>query len=351
MDVKNKCELSIIIPIYNGSRFLRETLDSALNQTYKEYELILVDDGSTDETTQICAEYAAKDSRIKVRHQKNGGMSNARDNGYKMAQEGTYIAFLDADDIFHPDMFKDMMKYGTSDIVCVCFENVLSSKILEHSFHIKKDKVEHMSGKTMLHRLFERENNNGEISRLWGMLIKRDFYEKMLGTIREAESILPQNYLNDIYCVPRFLFNADTVTLLNNVYIFHRISKYTDSRLLKPNALHYELALANKMNMEYYTKKRCKFAYEESLIGFYLVILKIWYQTVTQEDNETTRKQYMNLTQKYYDEYFDALKKLKCKSISRRIVKGTIILFKFNKTIWKLMIGDVRYKIMYRFQQ
>lgn len=73
MDVKNKCELSIIIPIYNGSRFLRETLDSALNQTYKEYELILVDDGSTDETTQICDEYAAKDSRIKVRHQKNGG--------------------------------------------------------------------------------------------------------------------------------------------------------------------------------------------------------------------------------------------------------------------------------------
>ena len=81
---------------------VRITFDSLLNQSFKDYELILVDDGSTDDTAHICEQYAAKDPRIRVRHQQNGGMSNARDNGYKMAQENTWIAFLDADVIFNP---------------------------------------------------------------------------------------------------------------------------------------------------------------------------------------------------------------------------------------------------------
>lgn len=346
----SKCELSIIIPVYNGSRFLRETLDSVLNQSYKEYELILVDDGSTDNTALICDEYVAKDARIKVLHQKNGGMSNARDNGYKLASDDTWIAFLDADDIFYPDMFKDMMKHRESDIVCVCFENVLSSKISQYPFHMENKNTEHMSGKAMLRRLFEREGNQGNISRLWGMLIKRAFYDKMQRTIHEVEKILPQNYLNDVYCVPRFLFNADKVTLLNNIYIHHRISKYTDSRLLKPNSLHYELALANKMNVDYYEEKQCAYAYKESVIGFYLVILKIWYQTVTKEDDDSKKRYYMELVQKYYRDYYDKLIKIKCQSISDHITKCTIMLWRFSKTLWKVMVGHVRYGIMYKLQ-
>lgn len=346
----SRCKLSIIIPVYNGSRFLKETLDSVLKQSFKEYELILVDDGSTDDTALICDEYASKDARIKVLHQKNGGMSKARDNGYQLARNDTWIAFLDADDIFHPDMFRDMMEYRESDIVCVCFENVLSSKISQCPFDMEKKNVETMSGKAMLRRLFVREKNQGDISRLWGMLIKREFYDKMQGIIHEAENILPQNYLNDVYCVPRFLFNAGRVTLLNNVYIFHRISKYTDSRLLKPNALHYELALANKMNVDYYQEKHCKFAYKESIIGFYLVILKMWYQTVTQEDDVSKKKHYMDLVQRYYRQYYKQLKRVKCKTVGDWVTKWTIMLWGGSKTLWKVMVGHVRYGIMYKLQ-
>lgn len=344
-----KCELSIIIPIYNGARFLRETLDSVLGQTYRDYELILVDDGSTDDTARICDEYETRDSRIRVRHQKNGGMSNARDNGYKMAQVNTWIAFLDADDIFHPDMFKDMMEYKASDIVSTVFKNVLSSKISGHPFDIQKDRIERLSGREMMCRVFESEKNEGSFS-IVGMLIKREFYEKMKELIYEAKPVLPQNYLNDVYCVPRFFFNAGTVTLLNSAYMHRRVSKYTDSRLIKPNALHYELALANKMNLDYYRQCGCQSAYEKHMIGFYLVILKLWYQIVTSEDDGKKKKKYAILIQRYYKEYYDELKLMSCKTVKERIIKGTILLWGVDKALWRMTVGNIRYGIMYKLQ-
>lgn len=89
--------ISIIIPIYNTEKYLRRCLDSVLTQTYKDFECILVDDGSTDASGKICDEYAAKDNRFKVFHKRNGGVSSARNLGLDNAN-GEYIAFCDADD-------------------------------------------------------------------------------------------------------------------------------------------------------------------------------------------------------------------------------------------------------------
>lgn len=345
-----QCELSVIIPVYNGERFLEDTLTSVLQQTYKDFELILVDDGSTDNTPQICEEYAKKDRRIKVIHQKNGGMSNARDNGYKIASDHTWIAFLDADDIFSPNMFEDMMKYKEAEIVCVCYKNVNSNKISAHPMDTSNTSVEPMSGREMLYRCFYPHANKGSIGNLWGMLINREFYNKMEPIIRQAETVLPQNYLNDVYCVPRFLMNASNAILLNEVYILHRISKFADSRLIKPNALHYELALANKMNLDYYEDCDCDFACEKQLTGFYLVILKIWYQTVTMETDEAKKNEYIALIQDYYKVYYDKLRNVKCNSISEYMVKRSIMLWGISKTLWRLTIGSIKYGIMYRLQ-
>lgn len=89
--------ISVIIPIYKVEPYLRRCLDSVIRQTYTNLDIILVDDGSTDNCPQICDEYAAKDERIIVIHQKNGGLSDARNNGTKRAT-GEYIFFLDGDD-------------------------------------------------------------------------------------------------------------------------------------------------------------------------------------------------------------------------------------------------------------
>lgn len=346
----SRCELSIVIPIYNGERFLRDTLDSILQQSYKNFELILVDDGSTDATSDICEEYARKDDRIKVCHQKNAGMSKARDVGVQLAVPYTSIAFLDADDIFASDMFEDMMQYKDYDIVQVCSKHVNTDRILEYGLDTKAPKIEFMTGKRLLHRYFYPDENNGDIGYLWGLLINRKFYEKMEPMLRQAENILPQNYLNDVYCVPRFLLNTQRVVLLNKVYILHRISKFTDSRLIKPNALHYELALANKMNLDYYKEHNCRSIYNKQLIGFYLVILKIWYQTVTSETDVKKRRIYAKRVQRYYMKYYAELRKVRCVSLKEHIVMWSIKIFGINQIMWRLTVGKIRYGLMYKLQ-
>lgn len=90
--------ISVIVPIYNVEKYLQECLDSIINQTYKNLEIILVDDGSTDNSGIICNEYAKKDNRIKVIHKKNGGLSSARNAGMDECSVGGYITFVDSDD-------------------------------------------------------------------------------------------------------------------------------------------------------------------------------------------------------------------------------------------------------------
>ncbi len=89
--------ISVIIPVYNVEDYLKKCVDSIINQTYKNLEIILVDDGSTDESSLICDSYLKLDSRIKVIHKKNGGLSDARNTGIDIAK-GNYFAFVDSDD-------------------------------------------------------------------------------------------------------------------------------------------------------------------------------------------------------------------------------------------------------------
>ena len=110
--------ISIIIPVYNVASYIREALDSVIDQTYENLEIIVIDDGSTDGSGQICDEYTT-DPRVIVIHQKHQGVSNARNVGLDIAN-GEYIAFCDSDDAYHPDFIKRMLE--TIDIadVSVC---------------------------------------------------------------------------------------------------------------------------------------------------------------------------------------------------------------------------------------
>lgn len=101
-------QISIIVPVYNSEKFLEKSIGSILNQTYKNFELILVDDGSKDSSGSICDEYANKDSRIRVLHQENMGLSMARNNGLKLARY-SLISFLDSDDWFSENAFETMI--------------------------------------------------------------------------------------------------------------------------------------------------------------------------------------------------------------------------------------------------
>lgn len=115
MEVNNAPILSIIIPVYNVELYLKNCLDSILNQNINNYEIILINDGSTDNSSIICDEYVNKYSNIKVIHKSNGGLSDARNNGLKIAK-GKYILFIDSDDFIEPESLKNIIKYTVNNV-------------------------------------------------------------------------------------------------------------------------------------------------------------------------------------------------------------------------------------------
>ncbi|MCM3724913.1 glycosyltransferase [Neobacillus cucumis] len=100
-------KVSLVIPVYNVEKYLHRCVDSILNQTFQDFEIILINDGSQDKSGEICDEYAKKDKRIKVLHKKNARVSAARNDGLKMAK-GKYIGFIDSDDWIEPEMYQEM---------------------------------------------------------------------------------------------------------------------------------------------------------------------------------------------------------------------------------------------------
>lgn len=110
--------ISIIVPVYNGEQFIGRCIDSILSQTCQDWELILVNDGSRDKSGTICDEYQKKDSRIKVIHQENGGVSRARNRGLEEAS-GEYLAFVDADDYIVPELLDTALSNMTDVDICM----------------------------------------------------------------------------------------------------------------------------------------------------------------------------------------------------------------------------------------
>ena len=148
--------ISIIVPVYNAGPYLAPLVGSILNQTHQNIELILVDDGSTDGSADICDAAEAKDSRVRVIHKENGGQSAARNAGLAIAA-GEYIAFADHDDLLHPRMYEYMMEamqqYDTQ--VCACdFRNVNQQDMEAICFAMEQPAVSVVEQQEWLHDLF-----------------------------------------------------------------------------------------------------------------------------------------------------------------------------------------------------
>lgn len=113
MENSSRPEVSVIVPVYNVEKYLRECLESIESQTFTDWECVVVDDGATDRSGEICDEFARRDSRFKVLHVKNGGLASARNNGIREAK-GKYIAFCDSDDWFAPEAIEKMHSLAVS---------------------------------------------------------------------------------------------------------------------------------------------------------------------------------------------------------------------------------------------
>lgn len=123
--MENQALISVIIPVYNVEAYLRECVESVLKQTYQNFEIILVDDGSTDSSGVICDEYVDKDERVSVIHQSNGGLSVARNTGLSESN-GDYIYFLDSDDYIAENALEHLIKIAEKDNSDIVFFDAVS---------------------------------------------------------------------------------------------------------------------------------------------------------------------------------------------------------------------------------
>lgn len=174
-------KISVIVPVYNVEKYLSQCLDSIIHQTYKNLEIILVDDGSTDSSGLICDNYSQKDKRIKIIHKCQGGLSDARNAGLKIAT-GEYISFIDSDDFIDKNMYSILInntqKYN-SDIVWFNYYNYYSKKHFINSSIIKNNDLYDLSSSDKIKfakNLFYQYKMDAHV---WAKLYKRSIFNNI----------------------------------------------------------------------------------------------------------------------------------------------------------------------------
>ena len=187
----NKELVSVIVPIYKVEKYLNECVESIINQTYKNLEIILVDDGSPDSCPQICDDYALKDSRIKVIHKKNGGLSDARNCGIKAA-DGEWIAFVDGDDLIHYRYIEILLTIAlklNAQIMCSDIHSFYDGEAISPNSVLSKLKIKKYSNKSYLKEMFKDGHCRYTIA--WNKIYKKDLFDNIkypVGLIHEDEA-------------------------------------------------------------------------------------------------------------------------------------------------------------------
>lgn len=173
--------ISIIVPVYNAEKFLAKCVSSILDSTYKNFELILVDDGSTDNSPGICDQFAQKDKRVKVIHQLNAGVSEARNKGLSLAL-GEYISFIDSDDFIHPQMIEFLyteIHNNNCSFSMVIEENVSEDNYTFEKPHISTYSVEKLSKDECIFKLTHEGKEKRNFVHLLGKLYKKSILSGM----------------------------------------------------------------------------------------------------------------------------------------------------------------------------
>lgn len=211
-------EISVIVPVYKVEPYLRQCINSILCQSYTDFELILVDDGSPDNCGAICEEYAAKDSRIRVIHRENGGLSAARNSGLEIAS-GEYFFFVDSDDLIAPDILERMMQ-------TMLRENVSLVLCRRHDFPEDQEPpllpgtnqpedVLVMTGRELCIQRFNPDNRI--LITAWGKLFHRSLWDGHVFPVGKIHE--------DQFVIPIIMYQADLVAVLSAELYHYRLRK------------------------------------------------------------------------------------------------------------------------------
>lgn len=259
--------VSIVMPVYNVEKYLRETIDSIVNQTYKNYELICVDDGSTDASIDILQEYAERDKRISIIRQKNQYAGVARNNGMASAN-GKYIMFLDSDDVFERDMLTYLVRKAEKN----------STDIIFFGFYHFSDDIHHRSLMGIPYfdnKVCSPNKHQEDLFRIaqgvpWNKFYNRDF---VVSTGLKFQALQSNN---DVFFSKMIVPEANRILFSNKRFVNYRISnseslqgsyKLTSGNFAKCiTAMYDELIIRGKY--DYYKDTFIRYVIESFMLIF-----------------------------------------------------------------------------------
>lgn len=204
-------KVSIIIPVYNVESYLRRCLDSVVNQTLKDIEIILVNDGSTDGSLAICEEYAKNDDRIKIITRKNGGLSAARNTGLDNATS-EYIGFIDSDDWVDTNFFENLYNTAIEKNCDVALGDIVRKGEKKHKIRLKLQKVEVAETLEDKLRISQGIKNPG----VWNKIYKRYLFDNL----RFEEGI----YYEDGEFTIKMMSKCKNVVSVPNIYYYYFVN-------------------------------------------------------------------------------------------------------------------------------
>lgn len=205
--------ISVIVPVYQVKAYLPSCIESILTQTFPDFELILIDDGSTDGSGEICDKYAKKDQRVTVIHQDNGGLSIARNTGISVAK-GEYYTLIDSDDTIHPDflkaLYQDILASGAEISVCE-MQYVWENQVNRKAFHPVPEKTECIDGREAAARIV-RDNSRNMI-----VAVCKLYHRRLSPFLHYPEGKLNE----DEFVTYRVFYEAEKVSVSNRKYYYY----------------------------------------------------------------------------------------------------------------------------------
>lgn len=237
-------KISIIVPIYNVEKYLHRCIESIVNQTYNDIEIILVDDGSTDGSLKICKEYADKDSRIKIIHQTNRGLVSARKAGIRIAQ-GQYIGFVDGDDYVEANMY---------EVLLGLIENQKVDFV--HSGYYKNESQVNRGGEAkriscaspkqkesvLKELVLDQTNRDSVTPSIWSKLFKKEVIYSAYMRVDNANS-----YGEDLLCLCHCVNECDSFYIENQCFYHYVVREDSMSHQGSMSALMREVTLYNTL--------------------------------------------------------------------------------------------------------
>lgn len=252
-------KVSIIVPIYKVEKYLRQCIDSIINQSLKDIEIILVDDGSPDNCPKICDDYKKIDSRIKVIHKKNGGLSSARNAGMKIAT-GEYIGFVDSDDYIEHDMYEKMYytaKEHDVDFVMSDYYKVHETNKTEVSAIIdgglyNKNKIKNI----IYPQLIMKENiDYGPLLAVWHCLYKNSFLKNNDISFDEVVKYSEDNLFSSTVG-----YKSESFYYMKGSYFYnYRYNPNSISTTYKEDSLSVYVEMNNRLYNKFYNCKEFSF--------------------------------------------------------------------------------------------